>query len=134
MFQNSTLIFNELRTYGYLSRTLRSAHAVCVCACVRVRARECDRCVFSDVGTTCYVIITGNSSLKVRPAPRSSVFNPAPVSVGFVVYKVALGQVFLTALPSAFPCHCHSTSAPHTVRLSITLIRRTSGLTLRTLK
>jgi len=44
------------------------------------------------------MIITGNLSLNVRPAPQRSAFNPAPVSVEFVVYKVALVQVFLPAL------------------------------------
>ena len=44
------------------------------------------------------MIITGNSSLNVRLAFRTSAFNTAPVSVGFMVYKVALEQVFLPGL------------------------------------
>jgi len=44
------------------------------------------------------MIITGNLSLNFRPATRRSAFNAAPVSVGFVVYKFALVQVFLPAL------------------------------------
>jgi hypothetical protein len=43
--------------------------------------------------------------------PRRPGFDPGSVRVGFVVDKVALGQVFLPST-SVFPCQIHSTGAP----------------------
>jgi hypothetical protein len=43
--------------------------------------------------------------------PRRLGFEPGPVHVGFVVEKVALGQVFPSST-SVFPCQFHSTAAP----------------------
>jgi hypothetical protein len=43
--------------------------------------------------------------------PRRPGFNPGSVHVGFMVDKVALGQVFLRVL-RVFPCQFHSTGAP----------------------
>jgi hypothetical protein len=43
--------------------------------------------------------------------PRRPGFDPGSVHVGFVVDKVALGQVFPPS-SSVFPCQFHSTGAP----------------------
>jgi hypothetical protein len=43
--------------------------------------------------------------------PRRPGFDPGPVHVGFVVDKVALGQVFSPST-SVFPCQFHSAGAP----------------------
>jgi hypothetical protein len=43
--------------------------------------------------------------------PRRPGFHPGSVHVGFVVNKVALGQVFSPST-SVFPCQFHSTGAP----------------------
>jgi hypothetical protein len=43
--------------------------------------------------------------------PRRPGFDPGSVHVGFVVDKVALGQVFSLS-SSVFPCQFHSTGAP----------------------
>jgi hypothetical protein len=44
-------------------------------------------------------------------SPRRPGFFPRSVHVGFVVDKVALGQVFLPST-SVFPCQFHSTGSP----------------------
>jgi hypothetical protein len=43
--------------------------------------------------------------------PRRPGFDPGSVHVGFVVDKMALGQVFPPS-SSVFPCQFHSTGAP----------------------
>jgi hypothetical protein len=45
-------------------------------------------------------------------SPRRSRFDPGSVHVGFVVDKVALGQVFPPPCTSVFPGQFHSTGAP----------------------
>ena len=44
-------------------------------------------------------------------SPRRHGFDPGSVHVGFVVDKVALGQVF-SPITSVFPCQFHSTGPP----------------------
>jgi hypothetical protein len=54
-------------------------------------------------------------------SPRRPGFNPGSVHVGFVVDKVALGQVFPPST-SVFPCQFHSTDAPLLVKMNKKLI------------
>jgi hypothetical protein len=51
--------------------------------------------------------------LVIDLSPRRPVFEPGSMHVGFVVDKVALGQVFLRVL-RFFPCQYHSTVFLHT--------------------
>jgi hypothetical protein len=51
------------------------------------------------------VVITANRNVGRRPG-----FDPGSVHVGFMVDKVALGEVF-TPSTSVFPCQFHSTGA-----------------------
>ena len=46
-----------------------------------------------------------------RPLKAEARFDPGSIHVGFVVDKVALGQVFSPST-SVFPCRFHSTGAP----------------------
>jgi hypothetical protein len=50
--------------------------------------------------------------LVAGPSPRSPGFTTGSIHVGFVVDKVALGQIFLLVL--VFPCQYHSTIILHT--------------------
>jgi hypothetical protein len=47
--------------------------------------------------------------------PRMAGFDPGSVHVGFVVDKVALGQVFYQST-SVLPCEYHSSGAPVLVK------------------
>jgi len=58
---------------------------------------------FYGRGDYAFVFLVQSSS----PPPR---FDPRPIRVGFLVDKVALGQVFLPVREFP-PCHCRSTSA-----------------------
>ena len=56
----------------------------------------------------------GSLALTVisRPAPRRPGFDRRPVRVGFVVDRVAMGQV-LSRLTSVFSCQLHSNNSPY---------------------
>jgi hypothetical protein len=55
--------------------------------------------------------VTWPRQVDVELSPRKPGFYPGSVCVGFVVEKVALGQV-LSPSTSVFPCQFHSTGAP----------------------
>ena len=64
------------------------------------------------------------------PLPRSQ-FDPGPDIARFVVHKVALEQLF--PLSSwVFLCQYYSTTAPYSLHLNPSFIRRTSGRSLET--
>ena len=43
---------------------------------------------------------------------KKSVFDPRPIRVRFVVYKVTLGLIFFPPSPSVLPCRYHSANSP----------------------
>jgi hypothetical protein len=75
--------------------------------------------VSNDIGESSYR--SSLSQLLVRATNfttcLSAGFSSSPIHVEFMVDRVALGQVFLPS-NADFLCHCHSTSAPHTLHSS----------------
>jgi hypothetical protein len=71
------------------------------------------RCLFESCVYNTWRAVPRLRWLVAGLSPRRSGFAPGSIHVGFVVDKVALGQVFSPS-SSVFPCQYHSTVALQT--------------------